>query len=73
MAKSTQLGLIVQQHDVQGSSWPRNLGRIDFSLQTKQGEVLQDEGEVKTPLTCHLTESMTLKDSRLALLHCLGN
>ena len=24
----------------QGSSWLRNLGRSDFSLQTKQGEVL---------------------------------
>ena len=25
---------------LQGSSWLRNLGRSDFSLQTKQGEVL---------------------------------
>ena len=57
---------------MQGSSWLRNLGRSDFSLQTKR-EVLYDEGEVKTRLTYHLTESMILKDSRLALPHCLGN
>ena len=31
----------------------------------------EDEGEVKTRLTYHLTESMTR--TRLALRHCLGN
>ena len=69
----TRIILIKFKASQQGSSWLWNIGRSDFSLQTKQGEVLQNEGEVKTRLTYHLTESMTLKESRLALPHCLGN
>ena len=31
---------VASDQGLQGSSWLRNLGRSDFSLQTKQGEVL---------------------------------